>query len=336
MLEAAAAAVPSGPGGLLCLPYWTGAMTPYWDGHARGAFVGLSGLHGKPHIYRAILEGIALEQRLLTSGVEAATGTAIDEILMLGGGSRSPLWCQIIADVIGRPSSWCANRRARRSAPASTRPRRWADADIAAAAEAMTGIDTRIQPDAAAHDRYTEIFAAYRSIYPGLKHVPTAGGDGSMKRSPPSPAARRYSPADIEQLRQMTRAARLHHVQGARQTEIAEKMGMSQAGVSRLLRMAEEQGIIRSIVVPPEGLYPDLEDGLVEAFGLDAASVVDIGPTEETSPTSSARRRRAASAMPSTAARCSASPRGARRCANWRGDRAAAGQPGPSRRRDPG
>ena len=102
-----------------------------------------------------------------------------------------------------------------------------------------------------------------------------------MKRQSASALARRYSSADIEQLRQMTRAARLHLIQGARQTEIAEKMGISQAGVSRLLRMAEEQGIIRSIVVPPEGLYPDLEEGLVEAYGLDAASVVDIDPTED-------------------------------------------------------
>lgn len=102
-----------------------------------------------------------------------------------------------------------------------------------------------------------------------------------MKRSAASTLARRYSAADIEQLRQMTRAARLHLIEGARQTEIAEKMGISQAGVSRLLRMAEEQGIIRSIVVPPEGLYPDLEEGLVSAYGLDAAYVVDVDPAED-------------------------------------------------------
>jgi DNA-binding transcriptional regulator LsrR (DeoR family) len=99
-----------------------------------------------------------------------------------------------------------------------------------------------------------------------------------MKRNSAPSLVRRYSATEIEQLRQMTRAARLHLIQGARQTEIAEKMGISQAGVSRLLRMAEEQGIIRSIVVPPEGLYPDLEEGLVGAFGLDAAYVVDVDP----------------------------------------------------------
>lgn len=99
-----------------------------------------------------------------------------------------------------------------------------------------------------------------------------------MKRQPS--LAKRYTAADIEQLRLMTRAARLHHIQGARQTEIAEKMGISQAGVSRLLRMAEEQGIIRSIVVPPEGLYPDLEDGLMACYGLDAVYVIDVDPAD--------------------------------------------------------
>ena len=102
-----------------------------------------------------------------------------------------------------------------------------------------------------------------------------------MTRPSSLASARRYSSADIEQLRLMTRAARLHHIQGARQMEIAEKMGISQAGVSRLLRMAEEHGIIRKIVVPPEGLYPDLEDGLSEAFGLDAVYVVDVGANED-------------------------------------------------------
>jgi DNA-binding transcriptional regulator LsrR (DeoR family) len=102
-----------------------------------------------------------------------------------------------------------------------------------------------------------------------------------MKRQSTAELARRYATTDIDQLRQMTRAARLHHIQGARQTEIAEKMGISQAGVSRLLRMAEEHGIIRSIVVPPEGLYPDLEDSLAKAYGLDAVYVVDIDPAED-------------------------------------------------------
>jgi xylulokinase len=170
LLEEAAVAVPQGAGGLLCLPYWTGAMTPYWDGHARGAFVGLSGLHGKAHMYRAVLEGIAMEQRLLTSGVEAATGQHIAEILMLGGGSRSPLWCQIIADVLGRSLKLVREQESTAlGAGIHAAAALGFHADLRTAADAMTGIENSYEPEPQAHARYSDIFVAYRSIYPGLK-----------------------------------------------------------------------------------------------------------------------------------------------------------------------
>ena len=169
ILEDAAAAIPPGAGGLLCLPYWTGAMTPYWDGHARGAFVGLSGVHGKAHMYRAVLEGMALEQRLLTDGVEVATGQPITEILMLGGGSRSPLWCQIIADVLGRDVKLVREQESTAlGAGIHAAAALGLHADIRAAADAMTGIEGAYAPNPEAHARYGAIFAAYRSIYPGL------------------------------------------------------------------------------------------------------------------------------------------------------------------------
>ena len=85
---------------------------------------------------------------------------------------------------------------------------------------------------------------------------------------------------DVDQMRLITKVARLHHTQSLRQSEIARKLGMSQASVSRFLQLAEVHGIVRTIVVPPEGLYPGLEDGLMEAYGLDAAYVVDIGASE--------------------------------------------------------
>lgn len=169
-LEADAAGIPLGAAGLLCLPYWTGAMTPYWDGHARGAFVGLSGLHGKAHMYRAMLEGIALEQRLLTDGVEAATGSTIDEILMLGGGSRSPLWCQIMADVLGRTIKLVQEQESTAlGAGIHAAAALKLHGSLHAAADAMTGIERSYAPDRDAHQLYSETFAAYRAIYPGLK-----------------------------------------------------------------------------------------------------------------------------------------------------------------------
>ncbi len=80
-----------------------------------------------------------------------------------------------------------------------------------------------------------------------------------------------------EQLRLVTTAARLYHTHGERQADIAEKLGISQAGVSRLLRQAEELSIVRTVVIAPEGLHLELEEGLVEAYGLDQAFVVDAG-----------------------------------------------------------
>lgn len=172
IMEEAASAVPLGAGGLLCLPYWTGAMTPYWDGHARGTFVGLSGLHGKAHMYRAVLEGMALEQRLLTSGVERVTGIAIDEILMLGGGSRSSLWCQIISDVLGRPVKLVREQESTAlGAGIHAAAALGLHADLRAAADAMTGIEKSYEPNGDRHQRYSGLYEAYRSIYPGLKNA---------------------------------------------------------------------------------------------------------------------------------------------------------------------
>jgi DNA-binding transcriptional regulator LsrR (DeoR family) len=100
-----------------------------------------------------------------------------------------------------------------------------------------------------------------------------------MKR-PAAVASARVARLDIEQMRLITKVARMHFIQGERQAEIAEKLGVSQASVSRFLTLAEEHGIVRTVVVPPEGLYPDLEDSLAEAYGLDAVYVVDISSSE--------------------------------------------------------
>lgn len=172
ILEAMAANIPEGSEDLFCLPYWTGAMSPYWNGNARGAFVGLSGVHGKAHMYRAILEAIALEQRLLMEGVERATGQNIEEIILLGGGSRSPLWCQIMANVLGRTLKLAREQESTAlGAGIHAAAAVGLHTDIRAAADAMTGTDKTFEPDAASYARYAEIFEAYCSIYPGLQNT---------------------------------------------------------------------------------------------------------------------------------------------------------------------
>ena len=101
-LERLAADIPAGSDGLTLLPYFCGVMNPHWDDDASGALIGLRGHHGPAHIYRAILEGLAMEQRLHTEGLEAALGVQVEAYVVMGGGSRSALWRQIIADVSGK------------------------------------------------------------------------------------------------------------------------------------------------------------------------------------------------------------------------------------------
>ncbi len=102
-LEAEAERLPPGADGLVLIPYWNGVMNPYWDDDASGIVLGWRGDHGPAHLYRAVLEGIAMEQRLATDAVERATGEPQRELLVTGGGARSALWCRILADVMERP-----------------------------------------------------------------------------------------------------------------------------------------------------------------------------------------------------------------------------------------
>lgn len=80
---------------------------------------------------------------------------------------------------------------------------------------------------------------------------------------------------NVESLRMMTKVSHLYHSKSMVQTDIAKKLGLSQARVSRLLSSAEERGIVRRIVVPPAGLFSELERQIEEKFGLEQVHVVD-------------------------------------------------------------
>ncbi|SDQ83682.1 sugar-binding transcriptional regulator [Quadrisphaera sp. DSM 44207] len=86
---------------------------------------------------------------------------------------------------------------------------------------------------------------------------------------------------NFDELRLMTKVARLYHTHGLRQVEVAERLRVSQSRVSRLLQQAEAAGIIRTVVAPPPGLHADLEEGLEKAYGLSEAHVVDAVSLDE-------------------------------------------------------
>jgi len=81
--------------------------------------------------------------------------------------------------------------------------------------------------------------------------------------------------ARIDELRLMARVARLYYVQGLRQVEITERLQIHQSTVSRLLKRAEKEGIVRISFTAPKGLHTDLEDALQAAYTLREAIVVD-------------------------------------------------------------
>ena len=91
----------------------------------------------------------------------------------------------------------------------------------------------------------------------------------------PSPRRAAGPARPDEQLRLITKVARLYHEHGVRQPEIARRLHLSQARVSRLLKQAQQRGIVRTTVVVPEGLWTALEDRLEAAYGLREAVVVE-------------------------------------------------------------
>lgn len=101
LLTEQAAAAPPGCEGLYFLPYLTGERTPHADPHARGAWIGLSLRHGRPHLIRSVMEGATYAMR---DCLEIIKGMKIPvrEIRLSGGGARSKFWRQMQADIYGQ------------------------------------------------------------------------------------------------------------------------------------------------------------------------------------------------------------------------------------------
>lgn len=101
LLTDEAARTPVGAEGLFFLPYLSGERTPHADPNARGAFIGLHLNHGRGHLVRAVMEGVTFSLRD-SLAIFRELSIPVDEIRASGGGSKSPFWRQIQADVFGR------------------------------------------------------------------------------------------------------------------------------------------------------------------------------------------------------------------------------------------
>lgn len=167
-LDAEAAKAPLGADGLLFLPYLQGERTPLWNPRARGAYLGLGLGHGRGHLYRALLEGVALSFRHCQA-VMAEHGVTLDEVVAVNGGARSALWRQILADTLGvrlLHAPACGGTTAGAAILAGLGAGEIASV---AATTSWRGDVLAHAPDAGAHERYESLFRLRLQASEGLR-----------------------------------------------------------------------------------------------------------------------------------------------------------------------
>ncbi len=166
------AEVPPGSEGLLFLPYLTGERTPHADPLARGAFVGLTVRHTRPHLTRAVLEGVAFGLRDSFELIKSAGLAQINQVRVSGGGAKSPLWRQILADVLNVELVTVNTAEGAAYGAAllgGVGAGIWPDVDTACQAVVKQTGSTLPQPETVA--QYERIYALYGQLYPSLLQV---------------------------------------------------------------------------------------------------------------------------------------------------------------------
>lgn len=169
-LLAPAANVPAGAEGLFFLPYLTGERTPYPDPLARAGFIGLTLRHALPHMTRAVLEGIAFGLRDSMELVKGAGLGEIKQIRVSGGGAKSPLWRQILADVIGSELVTVNTTEGGAFGAAllaAVGAGVWQT--VPEACRATIKVVSATSPQPAQVKVYNDLYPLYRGLYPALK-----------------------------------------------------------------------------------------------------------------------------------------------------------------------
>lgn len=162
--------IAAGSDGLIFLPYLMGERTPHPDPLARGAWIGLSARHGQAHLVRAILEGVAFGLKDIFDLIKSAGLGPIEEIRVSGGGAKSSLWLQILADTVGAglvTVNTTEGAAFGAALLAGVGAGVWPDVDTACALAIQ--VKDRVSPDAANVKRYHSIHQEYQRLYPALK-----------------------------------------------------------------------------------------------------------------------------------------------------------------------
>lgn len=163
-----AGSIPPGAEGLQFMPYLSGERTPHPDPLARGAFIGLTGRHTRAHMTRAVMEGVAFGLRDSFELIKNSEAGFVTEIRVSGGGAKSPVWRQILADVMGAPLVVAeAIEGAAYGAALLAGVGGGVWPDVPTACETAVKLGERVEPSPHAA-RYEQAYAIYRELYPTL------------------------------------------------------------------------------------------------------------------------------------------------------------------------
>jgi len=171
LMDREAALSPVGANGLFYLPYLMGERTPHLDPDARGAFVGLSAIHTRRDMLRAVMEGVTYSLCDCLD-VLGEMGLTPREMIACGGGGSSPLWRQMLADAFNCPVKTAHSKEgAALGAAILAAVGAGMYTGVPEACEAIIRCNEAQMPDAAAAAEYSLAHALYRTIYPALRDV---------------------------------------------------------------------------------------------------------------------------------------------------------------------
>jgi xylulokinase len=171
LLNAEAEKVDAGSNGLLFLPYLAGERTPHADPNARGAFVGLTTSHERGHMARAVMEGVAMSLRESLEIIKQL-GVPVREMRVSGGGAKSALWKQIIADVMNQAACTMSAEQGPAFGVALLAATGCGEfKNIEEACKATIETTAKTSPQRAVVKTYDRSFNIYRSLYGSLKQA---------------------------------------------------------------------------------------------------------------------------------------------------------------------
>lgn len=170
IMEDLVSSVPVGSDGLIFHPYLMGERAPYWDSYLRSSFIGASMSHTKGHFIRALMEGVAFSLkdcfRLIENMKLKVTG-----FIIIGGGSRSDLWSQIICDVFGEKIVRPANVDASYGSALLAGVGIGVFSDLTDAVNRCVKTSNIFEPDEFNHQVYKKMFPLYLDIHDRLEGI---------------------------------------------------------------------------------------------------------------------------------------------------------------------